>query len=103
MSASSSASKCPDIARNNGARCLRLIDTLIGDAAGSHRYSMTAAAPASPGVEGKMSPRALIGAVALSEICVRVRPRKRVWQRVKRGEIEAIMLGANTRKACGSS
>jgi hypothetical protein len=29
MSASSSASKCPDLA-NNGARCLRLIDTLIG-------------------------------------------------------------------------
>jgi hypothetical protein len=38
MSASSSASQCPDLARNNGARCLRLIDTLIVDA-GSHRFN----------------------------------------------------------------
>jgi hypothetical protein len=44
MSASSSASKCLDLARNNAdwrARCLRLTDSLIGDA-GSHRCSMTA-------------------------------------------------------------
>jgi hypothetical protein len=50
MSSSCSASKCPDLARNNAdlyaARCLRLIDTFIGDA-GSHRCSMSAAAPAS--------------------------------------------------------
>lgn len=47
----------------------------------------------------KMSPWALIGAFASTEICVRVSPRKRVWQRVKRGEIEAIMLGPHARKA----
>jgi hypothetical protein len=51
MSASCSASNCPNLARNNAdwyaARCLRLIDsTFIGDA-GSHRCSMTAAAPVS--------------------------------------------------------
>jgi hypothetical protein len=42
------ASMCLDLARNNAdsyaPRCLRLIDTFIGDA-GSHRCSMTAAAP----------------------------------------------------------
>jgi len=50
MSSSCSTSNCSDLARNKAdwyaARCLRLIDTFIGDA-GSNRCSMTAAAPAS--------------------------------------------------------
>ena len=52
---------------------------------------------------GRCHPRALIGAFASPEICVRLSPRKRVWQRVKRGEFEAIMLGPDARKAWGSS
>jgi hypothetical protein len=126
MSSSCSASNCSDLARNNAdlyaARCLRLINTFIGDA-GSHRCSMTplllrlqdttsegrAACPCARHSQtrprapssvaafpvgfvwggGRYHPRALIGAFASPEICVRVSPRKRVWQRVKRGEIEA--------------
>ena len=72
MSASSSASKWPDLARNNGARCLRLIDTIIGVPA-PHRCSNCFGF-----VWGgqDVTPGALIGAVALSEICVRVSAQK---------------------------
>jgi hypothetical protein len=52
---------------------------------------------------GRYHPRALIGAFASPEICVRVSPRKRVWQRVKRGEIDASCQALTQERPRGSS
>jgi hypothetical protein len=137
MSASYSASKCPDLARKNAdwyaARCLRLIDT-FGDA-GSHRCSMTRCCSGfkvhrakaelhvlARGIRnkaargelrcglpvgfewggGRYHPRASLALRLTGDLHSRLAQKARVAA-CQGGEIEAIMSGADTRKACDSS
>jgi hypothetical protein len=112
MSASCSASKCPDLARNNAdwytARCLRLTDTFIGECRLSSMFNNRCCSGfkvqrakaklhvLARGIRNKAARGELRCGLPVSFVWGwrKMSPRKRVWQRVKRGEIEAIMSGA---------